>query len=121
MTARGVAVVLGVLVVVVLALVGSHFPVVWRWVEVHTGTVNESGPYYGFWSGFGSDIGEVTLIGGAVAVYRAHNCHTKGCWRLARHDVDGTPYKVCRRCHPTVPTVGSTREQIHDAHRRARR
>jgi hypothetical protein len=26
-----------------------------HWPAVHTGTVNEPGPYYGFWSGFGSD------------------------------------------------------------------
>jgi hypothetical protein len=26
-----------------------------HWLAVHTGTVNEPGPYYGFWSGFGSD------------------------------------------------------------------
>ena len=26
-------------------------PSVNHWLAVHTGTVNESGPYYGFWSG----------------------------------------------------------------------
>jgi hypothetical protein len=30
---------------------------------VHTGTINESGPYYGFWSGFGSDIEEFGILG----------------------------------------------------------
>lgn len=29
---------------------------------MHTGTVNEPGPYYGFFSGFGSDLGEYTLV-----------------------------------------------------------
>jgi hypothetical protein len=29
-----------------------------HWLAVHTGTVNEPGPYYGFWSGFGSNLTE---------------------------------------------------------------
>jgi hypothetical protein len=92
-----------------------------HWLAVHTGTVNESGPYYGFWSGFGSDLGEVTLIGAVVAGYRHSNCHTRHCWRIARHPVEGTPYKVCRRCHPTVPTKAPTRSHILAAHHEARR
>jgi hypothetical protein len=34
-----------------------------HWLAVHTGTINESGPYYGFWSGFGSDLTEFGVIG----------------------------------------------------------
>jgi hypothetical protein len=34
-----------------------------HWLAAHTGTVNEPGPYYGFWSGFGSDIAEFGIIG----------------------------------------------------------
>jgi hypothetical protein len=34
-----------------------------HWLEVHTGTVNEPGPYYGFWSGFGSDLEEFGILG----------------------------------------------------------
>ena len=75
---------------------------VWHWIEIHTGTVNESGPYYGFWSGFGSDLGEVTILG-AVAVGLKHvNCHDKGCWRIITHKVDGTPFKACRKHHPVL-------------------
>ena len=67
----------------------------WHWIEIHTGTVNESGPYYGFWSGFGSDLGEVTLIASAWVLYRQHKCKT--CPRIAKHPVEGTPYKTCHR------------------------
>ena len=31
----------------------------------------------------------------AIGVYtgvRKVNCHTKGCWRIGRHTLDGTPY-----------------------------
>ena len=73
-----------------------------HWLAVHTGTVNEAGPYYGFWSGFGSDIGEVTIIGGMVAVYRKHTCHEPWCWRIGRHPVEGTPFQACRRHHPAL-------------------
>lgn len=70
-----------------------------HWLAVHTGTVNESGPYYGFWSGFGSDIGEGSILVGMIAAYRHHNCHVKGCLRLGRQ-VEGTPYIACPAHHP---------------------
>lgn len=72
---------------------------VWYWIEVHTGTVNESGPYYGFWSGFGSDLGELGILGAVLQAARHRNCHVKGCWRLGR-SVDGTPYLACHIHHP---------------------
>ena len=42
-------------------------PSVNHWLAVHTGIVDMSGPYYAFWSGFGSDIAEFSLVGTAVA------------------------------------------------------
>ena len=76
---------------------------IWQWLLHVTGSNNESGPWYGFWSGFGSDIGEITIIGGLVAIYRKHACHEPRCWRLGHHLVEGTPYTVCRRHHPALP------------------
>ena len=87
----------------------------WWWLEVHTGTVNESGPYYGFWSGFGSDLGEYAL---ALSVF-ANLLHTvqrtgcqvggpwpRGCWWPAMHDVEvaGVKHRVCHQHggHPTL-------------------
>lgn len=52
---------------------------------------------YNFWSGFGSDLTEFALIGALIGVYRKHNCHDKGCWRVGRHIVDGTPW--CNKHH----------------------
>jgi hypothetical protein len=53
-------------------------PIVDHWLAVHTGTVNEPGPYYGFWSGFGSDIAEFGIIGaigtGAYQMVKKYNC-----------------------------------------------
>ena len=84
--------------IVVLLHFGWH---VWEpfqhWLAIHTGTINEPGPYYGFFSGFGSDLGEVTLIAALLAVFRKHNCHVKGCWRIGKHSVDGSPW--CSKHH----------------------
>jgi hypothetical protein len=96
------AVKLGAVVVVALAVaiaLAIGHDAYWHWFEVHTGTVNETGPYYGFWSGFGSDLGEATLVAGGVALWRHHSCHVRGCARLGR-PVDGTPYLACPKHHP---------------------
>jgi hypothetical protein len=75
---------------------------------------------YNFWSGFGSDVEPMirdTLILGLLWYHTT--CHAKGCWRIGKYRVEGTPYKVCRKCHPTVPDAGPTRADIHQAHRDA--
>ena len=108
-----------VAVFLVAVLVGA----VRHWVALHTGIVH-GGPdeFYNFWSGFGSDLGEVTLISAVgIGVYtgvRKVNCHTKGCWRIGRHSLDGTPYILCRHHHPSVPSTGATHEHILEQHRR---
>lgn len=65
------------------------------------GIDNLSGPIYGFWSGIGSDLTEFALLGALVKVYVHLNCTVKGCRRIGKHPVDGTPYRTCHR-HATV-------------------
>lgn len=89
----------------------------WHWILTFTGSNNESGTAYGFWSGFGSDIGEVVIIGGLVSMYRKHNCEVHGCWRLGRHRTAGG-HVVCRTHHPDDRL---TAEQVAEAHDRAKR
>lgn len=103
---------------------------VWPWLEIHTGTVNESGPYYGFWSGFGSDIGEATIILGLVTAGRHLNCVTQGCWRIALHKSKdpktGVEYRQCHRHHPDLKDHAHphfwqhhfTDEHLADVHQR---
>ncbi len=68
---------------------------------------------YNFISG---PLADLTLIGGAYAIARRHNCHVKGCWRIARAQVLGTSYVVCRKHHPhDAPTA----EKVIDAHNAA--
>ena len=66
--------------------------VVQHWLAYHTGSLNEPGV-----SGFGSDLGEVTIVAGLLAIYRKHVCHKDGCWRISRHTVNGSPW--CNRHH----------------------
>lgn len=56
-----------------------------------------SGPYYAFWSAAGSDISELAIPVALYGLLRKHNCHSKGCWRIGRHMVGGTPW--CDRHH----------------------
>ena len=74
------------------------------------GIDNLSGAYYGFWSGVGSDITELALIG---ALWRHFNCHQRGCLRIGRHPHG--PYKLCKKHHPLVPDQGPTAEHIKES------
>lgn len=58
------------------------------------------GTGYQFWSGIGSDIGEITLIGALIAVWSKHNCHIHRCWRLSWHPSQKYGgHIVCRHHH----------------------
>jgi hypothetical protein len=67
------------------------------WLLHILGIDNLSGRWYGFWSGAGGDIGQITLIAAVLGAFRKHNCHQRRCWRIGRHLVDGTPW--CDRHH----------------------
>jgi hypothetical protein len=86
-----------------------------HWLAVHSGTVDEPGPYYGFWSGIGSDIGELALVGGMATLVRHRNCEVHGCWRLGRHQT-AAGHRVCRRHHPAGHLTAG---DVHAAHRQA--
>jgi hypothetical protein len=70
------------------------------WIIHILGVDDVSGRWYGFWSGFGSDLGEAGIVVALGAQVRRHNCHVHRCWRIGRHPVAGTTYVVCRRHHP---------------------
>lgn len=93
---------------------------VWHWFLEVTGSNNTSGTWYGFWSGFGSDLGEFAILGGLISIYRQHVCHVNGCWRLGRHKVDGTPYTTCHRHHPELkglkPSAADVEAHFNRAH-----
>lgn len=88
----------------------------WQWLSHVLGLDNLSGPFYGWWSGAGSDLGELALVVGAWTLFRRHNCHAKGCWRIGRHQVEGTPHVVCRKHHPTGEPTHADILRQHDKH-----
>jgi hypothetical protein len=110
-----------IVVIVLVALLIAFIGALRHWFALHTGTLH-GGPdlYYNFWSGFGSDLGEATLISAVgIGVYtgvRKVNCHTKGCWRIGHHLLEGTPYILCKHHHPDVPNHGATHEDILAQH-----
>src|SRR5262249_22686173 len=88
---------------------------------VHTGTVDEPGPYYAFWSGFGSDLAEFAIIGtiatGVYHLFRRYNCHEPGCWRIGSHPAAGGQFNLCYKHHPDYMGRHPTHELIERLHR----
>ena len=97
-----------------------HAALVGHWLQVHTGIINESGPYYGFWSGFGSEIEEFGILGAiGAAVYqlvKKYNCHEPGCWRIGNHPAAGGQFVLCYRHHPDYRGKKPTHELIERLH-----
>jgi hypothetical protein len=77
---------------------------VWHDIQVWFGFSRGegNGPYYLFWSGIAADVLTVVpLFGIFFVLYRKHNCHVQGCWRIIwRTHGD---YELCRKHHPDTP------------------
>lgn len=85
------------------------------WLAHILGIDNLSGPWYGFWSGVGSDLSELAMVGALLGLLRKHNCHIHGCWRIGRHPHGR--YVLCAKHHPEgAPTVDSieTEQQFQE-------
>lgn len=100
-----VVAVLAVALLVDVAVNGGR--VVWGWAEIHSGTARGGpDPYYNFWSGIGSDLGEVTLVTAVVAMlwgaYRKAKCCDPQCWRLGKHPTEGATFHFCHHHHPEL-------------------
>lgn len=81
-----------------------------RWWEqfLHPGQLRTCGGYW-FWSGVGSDFGEITLFTAvaalAVGFYRHHNCHVDGCRRIGHMD-PVVHHPACRTHHSHARKLG---------------
>jgi hypothetical protein len=111
------------LVVVAIAAViawALHGALVNGWLTDHLGVSNESGPWYAFWSGFGSDLAELGIIGAVgTAVYqmvKRYNCHEPGCWRVGTHPAADGQFLLCYRHHPDYQGRKPTHEMIARLH-----
>lgn len=74
---------------------------------------------YEFWSGLGSDLSEITLLGIAIGAFRHVNCQAPWCWRIGRHLTADGHHKLCRRHHPDLPDSRLSLAEIHARHRQA--
>lgn len=83
------------------------------WLLHVLGVDNVAGRWYGFWSGFGSDLGEVAIVGGLASMVRHRNCEVHHCWRLGRH-VTAAGHRVCRRHHPEDHLTAAAVRAHHD-------
>lgn len=91
-----------------------------HWLAVLIGINNASGHTYLLWSGI---VGDITIFGAGIAIYRKHTCHEPRCFRLGHHAVAGTPFTACRKHHPAMPnkaTKGHMTVAWHEAGRRTR-
>lgn len=81
-----------------------------------------SGPWYGFWSGFGSDLSELALVGALLGIIRRHNCRVRWCWRIGHHKLtdpdSGAERMLCWRHHPDVHHKNLTRARIAEIQER---
>jgi hypothetical protein len=97
-----------------------HGALVNDWLVDHTGISNESGPWYGFWSGFGSDLAELGIIGAvgtaAYQLVKRYNCHEPGCWRVGTHPAADGQFLLCYRHHPDYQGKKPTHEMIARLH-----
>ena len=78
------------------------------------------GPGYQFWSGIGSDIGEITLLALAISWWRHINCASPHCWRLGKHPTADGLHKLCRKHHPDLPDHPLSLPEIHERHEAAK-
>jgi hypothetical protein len=112
----------GVCVLVAAAIVAwvLRARVVDHWLAVHTGTNDTSGVYYGFWSGFGSDLAEFGILGaigtGVYQLVKKYNCHEPGCWRVGTHPAADGQFLLCYRHHPDFQGTKPTHDLIARMH-----
>ena len=69
------------------------------------------GQGYQFWSGIGSDLGELSILIAITAFvwgwYRVHNCHVKGCKSILTHPDPAHGWPACRRHHSMNDSLGA--------------
>lgn len=120
MRARFLAAVLAVAVLAVAVLAAA----VWYWPHVRDeffvvlGNRDETGGWYGWWSGNagGLQIFEWAVLGGLI--YWHHTCHDHPmCLRPGKYEAAGGLFKVCRHHHPDLAGRRPHRDLIHRMHR----
>lgn len=93
------------LAAIVTAVIWVFYPLepFQHFLALKTGTLNESGEYYGFMSGFGSimeRLVELAVIGG-ILLWK-HNCHEPGCPYPGKYpSLEDGSWHYCKKHHNT--------------------
>lgn len=96
------------LTVAIFVVLFAFWVAVANWLASFFGFSNGdgNGSHYLFWSGAGSDFGELALISALVVMYRRANCKRTWCPFMGMHDFtdpqDGVTRKLCWYHHPDV-------------------
>jgi hypothetical protein len=86
------------------------------WLLHYLGIDDVSGSWYGFWSGFGSDLGEFAIVFSLFSLVKHRTCEVHHCWRLGVH-ATAANHRVCRRHHPDDHLTASAVREAHHAAR----
>lgn len=108
------AVVIAGAVVVVAAIFWAH---VRNEFFVVLGNRDESGGWYGWWSGNagGLQLFQWVVIG--MVLYWHHTCHSSPwCLRWGKYEAAGGMFRLCRHHHPDLQGKRPRREMIHQLH-----
>ena len=88
-----------------------------NWLYWFFGLDNGGGSKYLFWSGSGSDISELLMIGTLFGVLRKFNCETHKCWRMGRHEwydhTTNATHRLCRKHHPDDHLTHEHIDRVH--------
>jgi hypothetical protein len=57
-------------------------------------------------------MGLLSFLSVPAVLFRKHNCHVRGCWRIGHHPLG--PYLLCRKHHPDIPDAAPTSEQLEN-------
>jgi len=83
----------------------------WHWFLQVTGTDDEAGRWYAFWSGFGADFAEGAIF---LSIPACITATMSNCWRLALKAglgrVEGTHYETCHK-HTNKEDHAALKEQ----------
>lgn len=94
--------------------------VIW-WPEIRNeffvilGNRDETGGWYGWWSGNAGGLQLFEWIGLGIILLRHKNCHVKGCPLLGRYPMAGGEFMVCKRHSPHPGKI--THEHILARHK----
>lgn len=108
------------LLVTLIALGVAIFWIVWGWHFVYLHLTQELGiddassRAYNFWSGIMGGVPTLAFLGGAIAIYRAHNCHVIGCYRVKRR-ITPQGNALCH-VHSAQPLSRLKLPEVHQDH-----